>query len=46
MKKLLSLLSILLIACGSPKMLESKVEEKTPQVNPISKSTFAESGAS
>jgi len=41
MKKLLSLLSILLIACGSPKMLESKVEEKTPQVNPISKSTFA-----
>jgi acetylornithine deacetylase/succinyl-diaminopimelate desuccinylase-like protein len=41
MKKLLSLLSIILIACGAPKMLESKVENIKSQEKTTSKINFS-----
>ena len=41
MKKLLVLLSILFIACSSPKMLESRVGENNSQIKSLSKIDFA-----
>ena len=41
MKKLLVLLSILFIACSSPKMLESRVGDNNSQIKSLSKIDFA-----
>lgn len=41
MKKLILILSILFIACGSPKMLQSKVEENSTQEKTLSKINFS-----
>lgn len=41
MKKLALFASMVFVACGAPKMLESKVEDKTTQVKSFSKINFA-----